>query len=495
MNILLIILNGLEKISPIFYEILYMSIKASVIGIIGFIILKILKKKIRPKHMYMIGLIFVMLLVIPIKINSKYNIDKYLPWNLKNDLASSYISTENNKNYFIKSNENDLFQNNYNVQEIESLFNLKIIIKLLIPIIWLMVIIVKSLIIFWAKQKFSKELKDFKCEDKRILNILEKCKKDLNVNININVFIGEKFNVPSILGIKDVKILLPETAYNLTDKELEYVIIHELFHYKRKDNFMILFILILQTIYFFNPIILLCLEIVKNNMEYAVDEKVMMFFNNEEHEYCCTLIKLSCKKEDYTLEALVNNFSSNKDILTQRIRRVKNKRENYKFAYVIFTIIIFGVGLFSIYTVSKNLGINYISDLVFNNFSNKRYVKVECFYSDEYKKYNTSDSEQGKNLYDSTEFLRKNMQSILSKVNNRNLFYKHLGNEIYNSKECAIISIYSKTKNNFASVDYWIDINSGDIMKEETYYNLENSLKPDIPITKTEYSYLDKLPK
>lgn len=59
----------------------------------------------------------------------------------------------------------------------------------------------------------------------------------------------------SIVSLIKIKILIPENMINLSNKELEHILLHELCHLKRKDTLVNCLLLIFQSIHFFNPII------------------------------------------------------------------------------------------------------------------------------------------------------------------------------------------------------------------------------------------------
>ncbi len=70
-------------LEPIFYEIVYMSIIASVIGILILIIRKLFKKQISSKWISRIWIIFIISLTIPIQIKSNVSIYNAIPINLE----------------------------------------------------------------------------------------------------------------------------------------------------------------------------------------------------------------------------------------------------------------------------------------------------------------------------------------------------------------------------------------------------------------------------
>lgn len=103
----------------------------------------------------------------------------------------------------------------------------------------------------------------------RVKNIFEKCKKKLNIKRDIEIITQQIIGTPALFGVIKPRILLTPAVSGLSDKELEYVLLHELAHYKRKDltiNYLLLFlqvlflqVLFLQAVHWFNPVICMVL--------------------------------------------------------------------------------------------------------------------------------------------------------------------------------------------------------------------------------------------
>lgn len=69
---------------------------------------------------------------------------------------------------------------------------------------------------------------------------------------NVRVYVTEFVRTPCLVGIKNGYIFLPEKDYS--EKDLFYIIQHEMMHYKRKDVLRKAMIDILCTVFWWNPI-------------------------------------------------------------------------------------------------------------------------------------------------------------------------------------------------------------------------------------------------
>jgi bla regulator protein BlaR1 len=452
-----------------------MSIKAMIVGTVIFIILKIFKKRIRPKYRYRIWLFFILLLIFPVQININNKFTDIFPSFINND---NNLYFESETNYF-NSSFND-FNNNFNAQKPKININLNFIIKYSIPSIWIIYLISISFINIITVEKFYYNSKNLACSDKRILIIFEKCKKKLGIKKdNIRIISSSSIKEPSTIGIKDVKILLMEDCDSLSNIDIENILLHELTHYKRKDNLMKIIIKVLENVYFFNLLIIFLLNKVKNEMEYAVDESVTFNLNScDKNNYCISLIKLSTE-QDIAKEVFNNYFGTNtKYVLKSRVKIIKNNINDYNRFFLIIVITFIILALFFVCSIGRKYSIYEIQMLITNSeyFIDKQ-LNINSNHKLEYNyKYNQDE------LY---ELVLK----LIENVNANNLFYKYIITKEYYNTICGVFSIYSKTNNSFVSMDIWIDLKTGNLLKEENYYNDKTNIKPKDSISCIEYTY------
>lgn len=323
-------------LSPIFYRLVYMSIIATCIGIAILIIRKIFAKKLAPKWISRLWLLVLIALICPIQFSSIFSIYNYIPDNTlvifdhtikeipnisyrkEYDIAKQELKNISNENVSISQKEQ--IQKNNNRLYIKSL-----IADVILPYVWLIIggILVTAYIltyIFFAN-KISK-CKESKNE--RILFILDKCKDKLKINKKVKIIQQDKINTPSLFGFFNIYIILPNNINNLSDYEIKYVLMHELSHYKRKDNILKLCWTIIKDIYFFNPIIYIIYKQIIKDMETATDEMAVSEFDTEnKKEYCRTLIKLTDNYAEKNFVSKTLAISDSKDNLKRRITMIK----------------------------------------------------------------------------------------------------------------------------------------------------------------------------
>lgn len=388
-----------SKLEPIFYHLVYMSIVALIIGIVILIIKKIASKKISPKWISRIWLIFIISLIIPVTFKCKISIYNILPdmqnvfsninyskqaetiEQYKQEIVKEYeseapnISPEDNVFKFSREDLND------SMKEFDKVANQNYLFVFL-PIIWvgvvfiLVVIYIVTYIIFEIKLHKSVFIKNHK-----INSVLEESKNKLKIKTKIKLINQNIINMPSIFGIFNIRILVNDELLNLSDKEIEYVLMHELAHYKRKDNWLNILITILKVIYIFNPIIIILLDKLKKDIELATDELAMQYSNEEQQkEYSKTLVMLSAMNSDkYLMQTLcLVDEKRNLERRIDNINLLNNFKKNKKIITVISILLLLFVILVFCTENSNYMSKNEIIKLVENAYNHNNYfVQVE----------------------------------------------------------------------------------------------------------------------
>lgn len=172
------------------------------------------------------------------------------------------------------------------------------------------------LLLIYTYLSFYKKLQKETCDtDQRLTDIFEKCKKRMGVKRNLSLAVSGTVNTPSLFGVINPKIILPPETAKLGDKEIEYVLLHELAHYKRKDTLVNLLLLGFQIVHWFNPVMWYCFKCIRQDMEAATDEKVLSILDHTEHK-------------DYgrALIAILENFT--RPLLAPRLLGMVNDRKS-----------------------------------------------------------------------------------------------------------------------------------------------------------------------
>ena len=337
-------------VKPIFYQIVYMSLKVSIMGLAFLIIKNAFKRILSPKMNIITWMIICVFLIIPVNIRSFFSIFNYIPYSVENALLDNYAVEASNEENIISNS--GLLINSDNVEkELIKLYVWDLLtLSWIILAIGMILVLLITYFILKIKIKNNMEYSKAIIDDKKILLKIEKCKKKIGFKRKINFVIQEYIKMPSLFGIFRPNILLSPTIEKYNDNEIEHILLHEIAHAKRHDNIIIIGISLLKCIYFFNPILWIFFICIRNDIEIATDELVLENENKDyKKDYCKTLIKVSCENYD---EFIIRGVCLNttKRELSRRIELIKyyneirntKKIEGFSIIVLMLVILLFG---------------------------------------------------------------------------------------------------------------------------------------------------------
>ena len=166
----------------------------------------------------------------------------------------------------------------------------------------------------------------------KILEILYRHKAELGIRKKIVIYTCKGEFTPFTCGVIKPFILIPG---NLKEKEINYVIHHELCHIKYHDNLFIFIRLIVVALYWFNPLIYLMDRFVERECELACDEFVVKTHDlSERYEYANLIINFSIL-DNKSQDPLSMFFCKKQNCIKERmyyIMRPKNMNKKAKLA-------------------------------------------------------------------------------------------------------------------------------------------------------------------
>lgn len=230
----------------------------------------------------------------------------------------------------------------------------------IINAIWILGIIVLTIRTIIKYLKFGNEIKhQILLEDKKVLNTLDKVIQKYNKKISFQIIIVDFITTPMLYGIHAPKILIP--VMELSEKDWNFILSHEVEHYYRKDLYIKLLIEIITIAYWWNPFIYLLKTAFDKVLEINVDLSVTKDLDPEEKlEYLQCLLDTARKFSPKKLYGLSLAFESrNKSILAQRFYMVlesENSKKSSKTILMIMPIIF--ISIFSLLVVFEPYAIS-----------------------------------------------------------------------------------------------------------------------------------------
>ena len=294
-------------LGEIFYWIFNMSIAATICAI-PVLLLRLFKKI--PRRIFIwLWLVPFVRMCIPVGISSKYGIMALLSKFTTKTVTIVQIGDDSAltmMNHVMGANS--YFPITYKVNLLENLFHIA-------SVIWLIVALAAILTLTIIYFITLGEMKD----GKKLKN---------------NIYISDKIKTPAVYGIIKPKIILP---IEYQESELNYILMHENAHIKRKDNLVRLLAFIIVCLHWFNPFAWLLLKLLYSDIELACDESVLSNCDETERkEYAYTLLSTAEKTNVFAA-----SFGGSK--IRIRIENILSYKKISVFSIVAFSSLIIAI--------------------------------------------------------------------------------------------------------------------------------------------------------
>lgn len=171
------------------------------------------------------------------------------------------------------------------------------------------------------------------------------------------VYLLEQAYSPFLFG-RNIYIA-PEMLQNM--KSLQYCLAHETCHYRQGDLFWSVIRNLCLVMYWYHPLVWLCVRLSDNDAELACDERVIALLGEEHRldygETLLTVIKNQARGRTYT--NLSTQMSGSKRNVEKRIKRIAEKKTKW-FSAAVFVVI--GLAIAVLSTLPGTASGNDVSD-------------------------------------------------------------------------------------------------------------------------------------
>lgn len=184
-------------------------------------------------------------------------------------------------------------------------------------------------------------------QNKKVYNLYQMCLNEMGIKRKIPVFSTAFLKSPVLSGFINPQIYLPIhliSEYNA--KDMRFMLLHELQHYRHKDALMNFIINVICIIYWFNPLVWFVLKEIRTDREIACDTSVLQMLDKDEYiHYGHTLINLA-EKISLAPFPFTTGISGNIKQTRKRIINIANykplplRKKIYSIATYILTAII-----------------------------------------------------------------------------------------------------------------------------------------------------------
>ena len=178
----------------------------------------------------------------------------------------------------------------------------------------------------------NKEVSDIK-----ILNLLSDCEEKLKIKTRVELSCNPLIASPMLIGFFRPRIILPAREWE--DKELSYIFVHELIHYKQRDMFYKWLIQIVVCVHWFNPFVYLLEKEVNKSCELSCDEKVISVLDDTaRREYGDILISFLKSNNLYKSSLASVTLTEGAEQLKERLGAIMKFRKKSKVIIAITAI-------------------------------------------------------------------------------------------------------------------------------------------------------------
>ncbi len=326
-------------------------LRASLVGSICIILIMVFRKNLFKKYTssfnYYIWLVVIFKMIMPFKISINipekiYNSFHSQPNSIKTIVNDSFSI---NQSIETKNNINNLYVDNNTI----NYFTIIFYIWLTISILFLIYHIISYL-------NYNSKIKNliYDIPNNEIKNMYSMLLFEMNIKKKISLKFCKEISTPFGIGIFNAHILIPDVSYDI--QELEYILRHELMHYKRFDMVYKILLLITVTLHWFNPLVYIMYKKINNDCEFSCDEAVLKNSSIEERKlYALTLINsLRLNNNNVMKQNLIMGFNS-KNILKKRLESMLNLKARKKGLFVgILVVVVSIISLIRINAIVKN---------------------------------------------------------------------------------------------------------------------------------------------
>ncbi|MBG9449209.1 beta-lactamase [Cytobacillus firmus] len=218
--------------------------------------------------------------------------------------------------------------------------------------IWISGVAILTVFTLIAMLKISKVKKHTNSlRNNRLLTLFEHCKHKLKITGCIIVGESSLVKTPMTFGLFKTYVVLPRHFDQwLSEKDIEYIFLHELTHYKNKDFAVNYLMMILQILYWFNPLVWLAFSRMRLDREIACDAAVLNSLDEQAYmDYGNSIIHFAHKASRAVTVDLANHLNGSKKQIKTRIEKIayfkpESKRLRWKSAAILISAGIFIAG-------------------------------------------------------------------------------------------------------------------------------------------------------
>jgi len=165
-----------------------------------------------------------------------------------------------------------------------------------------------------------------RANDGRIAATLDRANRCGPLRRPVRVLVSPVASAPVALGVVWPTIVLPESSVQLSDRELEAILLHELSHLRQGDAWINWLQVLLCAAWWFHPVIWLVHRSLRRVREDRCDDVILLSGVATESEYCATLLRVARDAAGRPADLVACHMAHRLHPLSQRLRRIMDPR-------------------------------------------------------------------------------------------------------------------------------------------------------------------------
>ncbi len=159
--------------------------------------------------------------------------------------------------------------------------------------------------------------------NREVQALYEKCLEEMHIKRRIPIYSTAFLKSPAIAGLLAPRIYLPvHLILDCNPDSIRYMLLHELQHYRHRDNISNYLLLLAKIFYWFNPVIQLAGKAMRSDCEIACDAAVLdMLEPSSYREYGHTLINFA-EKNSLSSSSVSSSLGGTAKQMEQRILNI-----------------------------------------------------------------------------------------------------------------------------------------------------------------------------
>lgn len=298
------------------------TLSMSVVIIAVLLFSPIIEKRYSAKWRYFIWLFIAIRLIIPFNITLPK-----APINIETPSTNVYIGTNVKQETNVNINTDDIATQNITSISptiAENNSGMEVSLIDIIQNVWILGVI---LFIGYNLVNYGLFRNHIKKKAKKIeIEIANNIQNELNLKFIPKIVVSNEILSPMLVGFIKPLVILPEIKYS--DNELKVILKHEFMHYKRRDLWYKLLLIIANGMHWFNPIVYIMVRKANRDLEYSCDDDVVKNENMEyRKDYSMTILKSMENSRATALSTYLSKSGENEKKRFKNVLDIKTKKK------------------------------------------------------------------------------------------------------------------------------------------------------------------------